>query len=778
MLVAHYNSSKNKQKIMNKFVKRRFRLLFLLILIIACFYFTIQNLNRTKQQVPNETISSQPTHSPSGMTLPLKIGINAAAKMARNLLKNDDSSGDKVVLSQTGRIDDQQLLFKMEEKLNAQNQLIYSLQDQIKATLSKHFEIHNLDEISDKHSKMIENHQEAFKALGVDKKKDKVDDNEQYKTPFFRRIVFPQPPVSTINCFGNSTSNRICKARFLCWNPKEDRFFIFKDLNGMENEVPRNRTYLVDMTSIDGHNKFFFDYQDIDPRSMMNKNGTGLVLRVVDKLTFVLSRFHALNIMHTLHDDFFGLYLLHRMFAPANPQDEVTGLFQFGFDNNLFFTDMYEDLRYDYIFKLLSLREFQFRHRWIRQNKDAEDPVEPLCFRDAIIGNSKLVSWYSYGFKEPQGPIPNKTVSGLLIRNIATFIMSRIGIPKWEEGGISSIMEEISDLIKNRGKKKRSKLLYKMSDKYYITIFSRKLDRIIINESELAKTLEAYYGMAVKYVRMEDMGLAEQISILRMTAIAIGMHGSALILSIFLPPGALLVEMFPFAVPSENYTPYKTMCNIEGMQLTYRSWTNSHPENNQPHPEKPPSGGGIRHLSVEQQQQIENSLTVVPHICCSDPTWLYRIYQDTRIELNEIMDVIDDGILSSLKKLVDEDPKKMVRLRPGLIESVKCRVSSNPANNTQMDLHISWSDPWNGVKASQYGIWIHQPFKEFLSTINEMVLENCTPKQKYDIWVRPYKKEYSMKTGQEEIFRGTYSDKYTCNCELDSVTNRTRNYEL
>lgn len=642
------------------------------------------------------------------------------------------------------------------------------------------FTINLLDEINDKYSKIISSHQESFKALGVDKKKDKAEDDDPHKTPFYRRIVFPQPPVSTINCFGNSTNDRVCKARFLCWNPKEDRFFIFKDLNGMESGVPKNRTYLVDMTSIDGHNKFFFDYQDVDPRSPMinGKNGTGIVLKVVDKLTFVLSRFHALNIMHTLHDDFFGLYLLHRMFAPANVHDEVSGLFQFGFDNNFFFTDMYEDLKYDYIFKLLSMREFQFRHRWIRQHKEAEEPIEPLCFRDAIIGNSKMASWYSYGFKEPQGPIPNKKISGLLIRNIATFIMSRIGISKWEERGMISIMEEIIDLIKSRGKKKRSKLLYKMSEKYYITIFSRKIDRIIINEAELAKTLETYYGLPVKYVRMEDMGLAEQISILRVTAIAIGMHGSALILSIFLPPGALLVEMFPYAVPAENYTPYKTMCNIEGMQITYRSWTNTHNENNKPYPDKPAAGGGIRHLSVEQQQQIENNLTVPPHICCSDPTWLYRIYQDTKIELNEIMDVIDDGILHSSEKLIFEDPKKLIHLRPGLVESVKCRVSANPLNSTLLDLHISWSDPWNGVKASQYGIWIHQPFKEFITTTNELTFEGCTPKQKYDIWVRPYRKEYSGKSRNEELYRGTYSDKFTCACEMNSATNRTRNYEL
>lgn len=46
---------------------------------------------------------------------------------------------------------------------------------------------------------------------------------------------------------------------------------------------------------------------------------------------------------------------------------------------------------------------------------------------------------------------------------------------------------------------------------------------------------------------------------------AIGLHGSILAMAMFLPMGALLVELYPYAVPADNYTPYKTMANLDGM---------------------------------------------------------------------------------------------------------------------------------------------------------------------------------------------------------------------
>lgn len=355
---------------------------------------------------------------------------------------------------------------------------------------------------------------------------------------------------------------RVCKVKNLCYDPPTDKFFIFKDVSSLELNTPKNRSYLVDMTSIDGHNRFFFDYQEVHPDRYEQRS-----FRAVEKLTFLIARFHSYNIMHTVHDDFIGLYLLHRMFAPNLDPDPT---FSFTTDSNIFFTDSFKNLRYDYIFQLLTSNPLQFREFY----RTEPESTLPICFRDAVIGNSKLGSWYTYGFLEPQGPIANKTVSGLLIREVAGYIIRRFHMPLWNENSIRGIVRELKEITeKRKSSKRREPLFHSISDHHFITIFSRKLDRLILNENDLADRLERLYGMEVRYVRIEDMHLMEQISILKNTVIAMGMHGSALILSMFLPPGALLVEFFPYRVPAENYTPYKTLCSLPGMRLAYRAWT-------------------------------------------------------------------------------------------------------------------------------------------------------------------------------------------------------------
>lgn len=349
--------------------------------------------------------------------------------------------------------------------------------------------------------------------------------------------------------------------KYLCYDPPTDKFFIFKDPASLEINTPKNRSYLVDMTSIDGHNRFFFDYQEVHPDRFEQRT-----FRVVEKLTFLISRFHVFNIMHTVHDDFIGLYLLHRMFAPNTDPDPS---FSFSQDNNIFFADSFPNLRYDYVFQLLTSNPIQFRERF---RQDASDTM-PICFRDAVVGNSKVGSWYTYGFLEPQGPIANKTVSGLMIREVASYMMKRFHLPTWNENSLRGILRELKEIKDSRVDRQRTALFRRVSDHHFITIFSRKIDRLIINEEDLAAKLESFYGLEVRYVRIEDMHLQEQISILKNTVVALGMHGSALILSMFLPPGALLIEFFPYRVPADNYTPYKTLCNLPGMRLAYRSWT-------------------------------------------------------------------------------------------------------------------------------------------------------------------------------------------------------------
>ncbi|PJF17442.1 hypothetical protein PSACC_02748 [Paramicrosporidium saccamoebae] len=571
--------------------------------------------------------------------------------------------------------------------------------------------------------------------------------------PFSRRVTFSNSPVSSVVCTGSDTVDRVCKIKNLCYDPSKDRFFIFKDVSTLEVGVPKNRTYLVDSTSIDGHNKFAFDYSEVHPDAFRQRT-----VEMVDRPTFMISRFHALNIMHTIHDDFLGLYGLHRMFASS---DEVDERFVFSRNNHILFLDSFENIRYDYVFQFLTDNPLQFRQR-LHENNPRSDT--PICFRDAVVGNSKVGSWYSYGFLEPQGPIANKTVSGLYVRDAARFLMNRMDLPLWDEITVRSTIQELylRKMKREREGKPRSKVPL-ATDQMFITVFSRQLDRLMVNEAEVINGLQDTYGLPVRTVRMEDMHIGQQAAILRSTAIAVGVHGSALILSIFLPPGAILIELFPYTVPAENYTPYRTLASLPGMRLAYRAWTNKRSENNYPHPERPPSGGGIAHLPLVEQEKIKNTLTVPPHLCCRDPYWLYRIYQDTRVELSELYDAIDDAFADSLK-LLDISPQSFVAIRPGIIDTVRCSVRAPPGldhskltNTTQLQMDISWDEPWNGVQPDKYGIWIHQPYQEFFSTSPMLEPPKCAYGSKYDIWVR----SYVAVPNTDGLIKSQYSEKFT-----------------
>ena len=56
-------------------------------------------------------------------------------------------------------------------------------------------------------------------------------------------------------------------------------------------------------------------------------------------------------------------------------------------------------------------------------------------------------------------------------------------------------------------------------------------------------------------LRMETATFADQALAVSRSSIVVGMHGSALIMAAFMRSGSILVEIFPFGVPVDNYTP-------------------------------------------------------------------------------------------------------------------------------------------------------------------------------------------------------------------------------
>jgi hypothetical protein len=51
------------------------------------------------------------------------------------------------------------------------------------------------------------------------------------------------------------------------------------------------------------------------------------------------------------------------------------------------------------------------------------------------------------------------------------------------------------------------------------------------------------------------------------------------------------------------------------------------------HPTWPRLLGGLGHLPAAEQARVHAQVPVPPHLCCEDPAWLYRIYQDTDVDV-------------------------------------------------------------------------------------------------------------------------------------------------
>ena len=294
-----------------------------------------------------------------------------------------------------------------------------------------------------------------------------------------------------------------------------------------------------------------------------------------------------------------------------------------------------------------------------------------VCFEEAYVGINKASTWYQYGFDKPQGPVlPHARRKGKFVRQASNYLGRRLAEERdasskiaadrintghqarlptpfagannndpgpgaaadnTPDGGANS---NVNSTVYEGAQGGRRRLQQHAHP--HIVLFSRTRNRLLLNEHDLCSMLEATFGKAVTILRMETHDLEAQIEVLQDTDVAIGLHGSALVMAMFLPPGATLVELFPYGINPDNYTPYKTMAELDGMGIRYLRWVNTDEAGSVAHPDRSANLGGITHLPAAEQARIRASGVPV-HLCCSSPYWLYRIYQDTVVDIAAIV---------------------------------------------------------------------------------------------------------------------------------------------
>ncbi|XP_071834563.1 protein O-linked-mannose beta-1,4-N-acetylglucosaminyltransferase 2-like [Apostichopus japonicus] len=259
---------------------------------------------------------------------------------------------------------------------------------------------------------------------------------------------------------------------------------------------------------------------------------------------------------------------------------------------------------------------------------DYEFLLEPsnslTCFEDAMVGLSRDTIWYQYGIgDEPEGPIPDSNLTSVHIDNFTNYMKKRLNIQE------KCNLEE---------------------DKYGVLI-SRKRSRRVLNEDELVEVISKTFKLDVVLISLEDNSVKDLIKLISCAKFMIGVHGALMILSMFLPTSSLILELFPFALRPEAYTPYNTLSVLSGRDLEYLSWRNMNRSRTVTFPKNDEYKGGITHLSQEDRERIINSDEVPPHLCCYDPEFRFRLNQDTEVDIPDIVNILNHShLFKRLKK--------------------------------------------------------------------------------------------------------------------------------
>lgn len=499
-------------------------------------------------------------------------------------------------------------------------------------------------------------------------------------------------------CTGKMHTDRVCRFDYLCYCTEAEEFVFFHGNSSvmLPNIGPRRfQPALLDLSSVEDHNTQYFNFLELPAAALKYMPKPVFVPDVA----LILNRFNPDNLMHVFHDDLLPIFYTMRQYSDLD--DEARLVFMEGWGEGPNFE----------LYRLLSNKQPLLKEQLRNFGK-------LMCFTKSYVGLSKMTTWYQYGFVQPQGPKANILISGNELRQFTSYLMEKLNITKEEE------KEGMSAEEKDQ----------------YIVVFSRYHTRLILNEAEVILALAQEFQMRVVTVSLEDQSFSSIVQVISGAAMLVSMHGAQLVTSIFLSRGAAVVELFPYGVNPEQYTPYKTLASLPGMDLQYVAWRNTMEDNSVAYPGRPWDQGGIAHLDKDEQERILASGEVPRHLCCSNPEWLFRIYQDTKVDIPSLLEVLRESLKTrpNLKKT-----KPASTVHPGRVREPQCQTSVQATNEAK--LTVSWQIPWNlkylKVREVKYEVWIQEQGENtympyILPHQNYTFSENIKPFTTYLVWVR------------------------------------------
>lgn len=480
---------------------------------------------------------------------------------------------------------------------------------------------------------------------------------------------------SSVWCTSSNISGLRCRFKNLCFLPEKNVFMFISSSSSILYGVKSIFDMVNNLfsSSVNYHNAFQIPFSVVNKSTLLNK-----CVNYVEKDSILISRFKPDNLQHIFHDDLLPLYFT---------------LQEFSFNSVSIIIDNLGKLEYDYLYKAVS-KDLYFIFDF---------PSEILCFSQAHIGLNKIsiFNHYQYNFSTtftPISPSINKYHLHLFVKDfVETFHLP----------SDSSVQKK----------------------NFKISIINRKMNRKIFNILDLKILLEKHFlnkynfAFTIQILSLEDDGVIYIIKEILSTDILIGMHGACLILSLFLPPSSSLIELWPFGLDPSIVPVYKTICEIK--EIDYHSWVNEDIENTILHPEYPTFYGGIENWNSENYTNLllKLSLNNLKNIlCCNDPEWLFRIYQDTIVNVyvnnnlksTLIQNIIDSILINFFKsnKSLSENLIPDSQRYLSQVENVTCSQNYSRKDPSVIMLIVKWTEPWNkdkiGCKKIHYEVVLRE----------------------------------------------------------------------
>ena len=427
---------------------------------------------------------------------------------------------------------------------------------------------------------------------------------------------------SSVWCHETEISGLQCRFENLCYDSTVgSNVFVHGPgsvISGLKSlHVLNSQLYL---SSVLGHNGFLPSISVV-PSLKFNSR----LYRFYNNTSIYMSQFKHDNIYHVFHDDLIPLYFTVRGSAISGSKSLVLlgrSSDQYMKLYNIFVDDV-----------ILPNNSF----------------IDRFCHSYSIIGLDKFSVWYDYGYDK----LPHTKIQPFFnhfhLKQFTNYVKLKLGIPGFQHTTSCTSV-----------------------------LFVRKRTRLILNELELGQKMisvlskfRQYRTCPLKIISLEDNSLESIIETVSSAKVMVGMHGSAMIFSIFLEQKSNLLELWPYHLRPSAATMFRAVTQLESSQVSYGAWCNNRWENSVLNLEQLPNDISFSRSLVDSviAELRENDLGGIK--CCHSPRWIARLAQDMIVDLESFGHALADTLLKH-----DYAPKWSPTTIPGRPATARCIVTN------------------------------------------------------------------------------------------------------